>query len=209
MSFVSLSEGEDCHKKGISTFKRHKDRGRGSNFFKMWSHPWITHIFLSEKKWFYLNWGHMSAQFRSCVTSVLALFAVEWWKLQKAPLPHPCTQLVKMTTERQQEGKAITNIHQNYREDEAIHSRGREEKYHQYLTLFYGEATWFRPRSCAGDQQQSITIDKICVHGRPSHFVSLCPAYVELPPQRSQSQSLVSAPSSPWLLGIITLRLTV
>jgi len=46
-----------------------------------------------------------------------------------------------MTTERQQEGKGITNIHQNYREDEAIHSRDREEKYHQYLTLFYGEAT--------------------------------------------------------------------
>lgn len=61
--------------------------------------------------------------------------------MQKISLLHPSKQLVKMTTERQQEGKAITNIHQNYREDEAIHSRGREEKYHQYLTLFYGEAT--------------------------------------------------------------------
>lgn len=86
--------------------------------------------------------------------------------------------------------KAMTNIHQNYRQDEAIHSRGREEKYHQYLTLFYGEATWFLPGSCAGDQQQSITIDKICVHGRPLHFVSLRPASVKLPPLRSQTQVL-------------------
>lgn len=130
-------------------------------------------------------------------------------QMQNVPLLHPGKQLLKMTTERQQEEKAITNIHQNYRQDEAIHSRGREEKYHQYLTLFYGEATWFRPGSCAGDQQQSITIDKICVHGRPSHFVSLCSASVKLPPQRSQTKSLVSAPSSLWLLGIITLSLPV
>lgn len=61
--------------------------------------------------------------------------------MQKVPLLHPGKQLVKMKTERQQEDEAITNIHQNYRQDEAIHSRGREEKYHQYLTLFYGEAT--------------------------------------------------------------------
>lgn len=113
---------------------------------------------------------------------------------------------LQMTTARQ-EWKAITNIHQKHSEDEAIHSEGGEEKYHQYLTLFYGEATWFGPRSCAGDQQQSIIIDKICVHGRPSHFVSLCPASVKLPPRRSQSQSLVSAPSSHWLPGVITLSL--
>lgn len=124
-------------------------------------------------------------------------------QVQKPLLLNPGKQLLKMTTERQREGRAITNIHQNRSRDEAIHSRGREEKYHQYLTLFYGEATWFRPGSCAGDQRQSITIDKICVQGRPSHFVSLCSACVKLPPQRSQTKPWVSAPSSPWLLAII------
>lgn len=57
-------------------------------------------------------------------------------------MTHPAgKQLQEMTTERQQEETAITNIHQHHKQGEAIHCRGQEEKYHQYLTLFYGEAT--------------------------------------------------------------------
>lgn len=57
-------------------------------------------------------------------------------------MTHPAEkQLQKMTTERQQEEKAITNIHQHHKQEKAIHCRGREKKYHQYLTLFYGEAS--------------------------------------------------------------------
>lgn len=41
--------------------------------------------------------------------------------------------------------KAIKSIHQKASVSGAIHSEDGEEKYHQYLTLFYGEATWFYP----------------------------------------------------------------
>lgn len=62
-------------------------------------------------------------------------------QVQKLLLLNPGKQLLKMTTERQREGRAIANIHQNHSRAQAIYSGGREEKYHQYLTLFYGEAT--------------------------------------------------------------------
>lgn len=117
---------------------------------------------------------------------------------------HPGKPRLKMTTEGQREGRAIASIHQNHSQAEAIYSEGREEKYHQYLTLFYGEATWFRPGSCAGDQRQSITIDKICVQGRPSHFVLRCAACVWSCLLRDHKRSsLVSVPSSLWLPAII------
>lgn len=50
--------------------------------------------------------------------------------------------------------KAIKSIHQRPSVSGAIHSEAREEKYHQYLTLFYGEATW--PRAI------NYTAQKLC-----------------------------------------------
>lgn len=177
--FCVSFEGEDCH--NIKGYQSLKDTGKTEDSKLLFGFTLETHTQIHYEKHSFIQNDLilMSSQVSNYITSILVLlWSGKKKKCRKYPLLHPGKQLLKMTTERQQEGEAITNIHQNYRQDEAIHSRGREEKYHQYLTLFYGEATWFRPGSCAGDQQQSITIDKICVHGRPSHFVSLCSASV-------------------------------
>lgn len=60
--------------------------------------------------------------------------------------------------------KAIKSIHQKASVSRAIHSEAREEKYHQYLTLFYGEATWFHPMTpemTTSNQLQSSKI--VCI----------------------------------------------
>ncbi len=72
--------------------------------------------------------------------------------------------------------KAIKSIHQTASVSGAIHSEAREEKYHQYLTLFYGEATWFHPMTpemTTSNQLQSSKIVCISYFGGPAVVVML------------------------------------
>lgn len=100
----------------------------------------------------------------------------------------------------QQEEKAMTNIHRNYRKDEAIHSRGRKEKHHQYLTLFYGEATWF----CPGASSNQLQLTRfVYIEGVHTLFLCVLPLWSDLLGDQ-KPKSMVIAPSSLTIPGIIT-----
>lgn len=77
--------------------------------------------------------------------------------------------------------KAIKNIHQKYLRNGAIHFGARGKKYHQYLTLFYEEGTWFHPgtlKMTTSDQLPSTRF--VCISGFSTLFCSGCFEVVSL-----------------------------
>lgn len=96
--------------------------------------------------------------------------------------------------------KAIKSIHQKASVSRAIHSEAREEKYHQYLTLFYGEATWFHPMTpemTTSNQLQSSKIVCISYFERLAAVVILFTHILARPwPLRHKQCNNVAATSS-------------